>query len=420
MQSEYPGKSVWTHRKGNMQLVTRHGKLGGAGPEAKARKAMTADQIVVLDDEELVRELICEMLESAGYSCVPAGSIGEAILHLQEAEPLMVISDLMLEDSSGLELLDYLRPRYPDLPIVVVTGLHDLTVALSAIRKGAYDFILKPFGREQLLATTRRAVEHHRLIRENRAYQSSLETLVAARTEQLRGAMQDLEQSYDYTLEALGGALDLRDTETEGHCKRVTAFTVAIARHIGLSKEKIRNIARGAFLHDLGKMAIPDAILRKPGKLDEVEWVTMREHSILGYKMVSRIPFLQEAAEVVFSHQERWDGKGYPRGLRGEAIPIGARMFAVADTLDAICSDRPYRVGQSFAVARDEIVRCSGTQFDPKVVEAFLQIPESRWAELREEVEAQVASETSPVVEVMAADTEFSVKPADRLSAKTG
>lgn len=381
---------------------------------------MTADQIIVLDDEEMVRELICKMLETSGYSCVPAGTITEAIRHLQEIEPLMVISDLMLEDSSGLELLDYLRPRYPDLPIVVVTGVHDLSVALSAIRKGAYDFILKPFGCEQLLATTRRAVEHHRLIRENRAYQSSMETLVAARTEQLRGAMHDLEQSYDYTLEALGGALDLRDTETEGHCKRVTAFTVAIARHIGISKERIRNIARGAFLHDLGKMAIPDAILRKPNKLDEQEWVTMREHSLLGYKMVSRIPFLQHAAEIVFSHQERWDGKGYPRGLRGEEIPIGARMCAVADTLDAICSDRPYRLGQPFAVARDEIVRCSGTQFDPMVVEAFLQIPESRWAELRQEVEAQLASETLPIADARTGGAEFSVKTADELSVKLG
>jgi putative nucleotidyltransferase with HDIG domain len=376
---------------------------------------MTADQIVVIDDEEMVRELICEMLESAGYSCVPAGSAGEAIQHLQESEPAMVISDLMLEDSSGLDLLDYLRPRYPDLPIVVVTGLHDLSVALSAIRKGAYDFILKPFGREQLLATTRRAVERHQLIRENRAYQTSLEALVAARTEQLRSAMHDLEQSYDYTLEALGGALDLRDTETEGHCKRVTAFTVAIGRQMGVSKEKIRNIARGAFLHDLGKMAIPDSILKKPDKLDENEWVTMREHSLLGYKMVSRIPFLQEAAEIVYAHQERWDGKGYPRGLRGEAIPLGARMFAVADTLDAICSDRPYRRGQSFGLARDEIVRCSGTQFDPKVVDAFLQIPEERWVELRHEIEVQLAEEALPVAEV-----KQPVKQAEPLPARTG
>lgn len=403
-----------------MHLITQRGNLCADVSESKARRKMTADQIVVLDDEQLVRELICQMLESAGYSCVLASTIAEAIGHLQQAEPLMVISDLMLEEGSGLELLDYLRPRYPDVPIVVVTGLHDLSVALTAIRKGAYDFILKPFGREQLLAATRRAVEHHRLVRENRTYQSSLETLVAARTEQLRGAMQDLEQSYDYTLEALGGALDLRDTETEGHCKRVTTFTVAIARHIGISKEKIRNIARGAFLHDLGKMAIPDAILRKSGKLDDAEWVTMREHSLLGYKMVSRIPFLQDAAEVVFAHQESWDGKGYPRGLCGEAIPIGARMFAVADTLDAICSDRPYRVGQTFAVARDEIVRCSGTQFDPKVVEAFLQIPAERWAELRQEVEAQLASEFSPVAEIKTAGSDFSIKTAAELSAKLG
>jgi putative nucleotidyltransferase with HDIG domain len=225
---------------------------------------------------------------------------------------------------------------------------------------------------------------------ENRAYQTNLETLVSERTEQLRQTLAELERSYDITLEALGDALDLKDAETEGHSKRVTAFTIAIARAIGISPDKIRIIARGAFLHDIGKMAIPDAILRKPGKLTTEEMEIMKEHSFLGYQMLRKIPFLAEAAEIVYSHQECYDGSGYPRGLKGEDIPIGARIFAVADALDAMRSDRPYRPALSFAAAREEIIRWSGRQFDPAVVKTFLSMPESMWEELRKEIDAQV------------------------------
>src|SRR5438445_8804147 len=202
--------------------------------------------------------------------------------------------------------------------------------------------------------------------------------------------MVELERSYDITLEALGDALDLKDRETEGHSRRVTAFTIAIARAMGLTAEQIRVIARGAFLHDIGKMAIPDAILNKPGALTPDEVGIMREHSSHGYQIVKKIPFLQEAAEIVYAHQERFDGTGYPRGLKGEQIPLGARMFSVADTLDAITSDRPYRPAQSLTAARAEIERWSGKQFDPQVVKVFLDMDEKIWPDLRKEVDGQV------------------------------
>jgi putative nucleotidyltransferase with HDIG domain len=204
----------------------------------------------------------------------------------------------------------------------------------------------------------------------------------------------DLERSYDITLEALGDALDLKDSETEGHSKRVTAYTIALARAMGIGSDAIKVIARGAFLHDIGKMAIPDAILRKPGKLTPAETAVMREHCERGYNILRKIPFLNEAAEIVYAHQEHYDGSGYPRGLRGNAIPIGARTFAIADTLDAITSDRPYRGAKSFDVARLEILRCSGTQFDPAVVEVFLKIPNELWIELRTEI----SGGTPPIV----------------------
>jgi putative nucleotidyltransferase with HDIG domain len=198
--------------------------------------------------------------------------------------------------------------------------------------------------------------------------------------------MQDLERSYDITLEAMGDALDLRDEETEGHSRRVTAYTIALARSIGIETEELRTIARGAFLHDIGKIATPDCILLKPGRLNTDEMTTMREHCERGYEMVRKIPFLREAAEIVYTHQERFDGSGYPRGLRGEAIPLGARIFAIADALDAMTSDRPYRKGTSFESACAEIAQCSGKQFDPEIVEAFLAMPIDSWTDLRAEV----------------------------------
>jgi putative nucleotidyltransferase with HDIG domain len=233
-------------------------------------------------------------------------------------------------------------------------------------------------------------MENRRLKLENRAYQVNLETLVAARTEQLRQAMSDLERSYDITLEALGDALDLKDAETEGHSKRVTAFTIAIARAMGLTSERIRVIARGAFLHDIGKMAIPDAILRKPGALTPDEINIMKEHCWHGYQILRKIPFLTEAAEIVYAHQEKWDGTGYPRQLKGDEIPLGSRIFSLADTMDAIMSDRPYRAAQPFSAARDEIVRFAGRQFDPNIVKVFVDMPESIWHDLRKEINSQI------------------------------
>jgi len=331
------------------------------------------------------------MLTHANYKCRQAASGLEAIALLDSGEEFeLMLSDLMMADLDGIGLLERTKERFPDMPVVMVTAVHDISVALAAIRNGAYDYLPKPFEREQLLATVRRAMENRRLKLENRAYQTNLETLVAARTEQLRKAMVELERSYDITLEALGDALDLKDRETEGHSRRVTAFTIAIARAMGLTAEQIRVIARGAFLHDIGKMAIPDAILNKPGALTPDEVGIMREHSYHGYQIVKKIPFLQEAAEIVYAHQERFDGTGYPRGLKGEQIPLGARMFAVADTLDAITSDRPYRPAQTLTAAREEIQRWAGRQFDPEVVKMFLSMPENIWDDLRKEINSRV------------------------------
>jgi putative nucleotidyltransferase with HDIG domain len=338
------------------------------------------------------------VLEKEGYRPVPAVNSLDAVENVEKGQPYdLILCDIMTDGLDGIGMIEKMRRLRPDSPIVVITAQRDVTVAIAAMRQGAYDYLLKPFEQEQILSTVKRALEHRRSMHQNAVDRYNLEKLVAARTDLLRAAIADLEQAYDITLEALGDALDLKDAETEGHSRRVTAYTIALARAMGLKGEAIRVVSRGAFLHDIGKMAIPDAILLKPGKLDGTEQVMMREHCLRGYQILRKIPFLQDAAQIVYSHQERYDGTGYPRGLKAEQIVLGARIFAVADTLDAITSDRPYRRASTFEAARQEILRCSGTQFDPQVVKVYQSLPDRLWEDLQSEIthHARIASLTT-------------------------
>lgn len=344
------------------------------------------ERVLVVDDEEAIREVVSTLLEAQGYRCTPCSNGKIALDAFGKDSFDLVLSDIVMPEMDGLKLLAQLRSLDPDVPVIMVTAMHDISIALEAIRAGAYDYILKPFEKDQLHLSVRRALEHRRLVLENRTYQTELENLVSERTQQLSVALQDLEQSYDYTLEALGGALDAKDAETEGHCQRVTAFTITMAKAMGVDKGQLRHIARGAFLHDIGKMGIPDHILRKPGPLTSEEREIMRRHCEIGYAVLERIPFLKEAAEIVLSHQECYDGSGYPRGLKGEQIPLGARIFAIADTLDAMISDRPYRKAMPISAVRDEVRKYSGRQFDPRVAEVFFSIPDSIWLDLHDKI----------------------------------
>ncbi len=349
---------------------------------------MTNNRILIVDDEEAIREVVSSLLEAQGYQCAAEENGRKAIEHLRSNTRDLVLSDMVMPEMGGLQLLSWVQRHDQDIPVIMVTATHDVSTALDCMRNGAYDYILKPFEKDQLFLSIRRALEHRRVVLENRDYQRNLEQAVAQRTAELKHALGQLEKSYDETLEALGGALDLKDSETEGHCKRVTAFTIAIAKKMDIDRRILPQIARAAFLHDIGKMAIPDNILRKPGPLTDDERVIMRTHCEIGYNMLIRIPFLSEAAEIVLAHQEYFDGSGYPRGLSRNEIPLGARIFAVADALDAMISDRPYRRALSIDHARKEIDRCSGTQFDPQVVEVFLGLPGSLWFELRDNIQA--------------------------------
>jgi putative nucleotidyltransferase with HDIG domain len=342
------------------------------------------ENILVVDDEEAIREVVSTMLESKGYHCTAVSNGRAAQEQVKRVTPDLVLSDMIMPEMDGIKLLDWIRNYDPEVPVIMVTAIHDISTALEAIRRGAYDYILKPFEKDQLFLGVGRALQHRRLVAENRSYQRNLEQQVEERTAQLTGALVQLEQSYDDTLEALGSALDLKDAETEGHCQRVTAFTISIAKAMPVPNNYLAVLARAAFLHDIGKMAIPDRILRKPGPLDDDEKQIMRTHCEIGYNMLIRIPFLRDAAEIVLAHQEFFNGTGYPRGLKEAQIPLGARIFTVADSLDAMISDRPYRKALPMTHAREEIRRCAGTQFDPKVVEVFLSIPDQHWIDLRQ------------------------------------
>jgi putative nucleotidyltransferase with HDIG domain len=225
-----------------------------------------------------------------------------------------------------------------------------------------------------LVRAVERALARSRADADRARYHRELEERVRQKTRDLAAALDSVADAYSTTLSALVAALDAREQETGDHSQRVVRFTLAIAERLGVESPELEEVARGALLHDIGKIGVADSILLKPGPLTPAEWTEMRKHPDIGYQIIGNIPFLRQAAEIVLSHQERWDGAGYPRRLAGEAIPRGARIFAVADTLDAIVTDRPYRKGRSFEEARAEIERCSGTQFDPRVVRAFLSI----------------------------------------------
>ena len=346
-------------------------------------------RVLIVDDETEIRDMLLIRLRMEGYDCTEAGSAEAALQHLEERPCDVVVSDLRMGGRSGLALLEEVRRSYPGTAVILATGENDVRVAIEAMKQGAADYLLKPFQFELVIAGVARAVEKMRMEQELENYRQHLEQMVAERTEQVESAMRQVENTYDATLQALGAALDMRATEVAGHSLRVSRYSEEIARRMGYEGEGLRNILRGAFLHDIGKLGIPDAILLKNGRLTTQEKLVMESHVRLGYEMVRRIEFLEAAAEIVLNHQERYDGFGYPQGVKGEEIPLPARIFTVADALDAMTSDRPYRAALPFAVARAEIVRESGRQFDPAVVDVFLAIPEDRWRRIRDEVDEQ-------------------------------
>ncbi len=353
--------------------------------------------VLVVDDDLAVRELLVEGLESFGYPLLTASGIDEAF-EIVKREPLrLVLSDIDMPGGDGLQLLERIKRYAPALDVIMVTGAVDADTAVNAIHQGASDYVTKPFNLDEVQIVVERTLEKRRLILENQAHQDRLEELVVERTGELVAKKQEVEQlfselegTYEATLQALVTALDLRDNETHGHSYRVVEYATVVAERMNVRDPDLTWVRRGAILHDVGKIGVSDAILRKPGTLTPEEWQEMRRHPEMGYQMLKHIPFLKPALGIVLHHQERWDGTGYPHGLAGERIPLGARIFAIVDTFDAMTSDRPYRKALGMQAVRDEIQRCKGTQFDPRVVEAFMSIEHGTWDTIRLSVHQNV------------------------------
>ncbi|MCD6454773.1 MAG: response regulator [Candidatus Aminicenantes bacterium] len=334
------------------------------------------EKILVVDDEKDITEVLSEYLEKEGYKVYSANDPDEADKILSSQNIALLITDIKMPKKSGLELVEKYKKGNEDMEVIIISALKDINMAIEAMRYGAFSYLLKPFNLSDVLINVKNAIERRRLVLENKKYQEELERIVEERTKELKNALKALEESYFHTLKVLVETLDVRDIETEGHSIRVVEYAVLIAKEMGIEDPKFLNDLKiGALLHDIGKVGVPDRILRKKGPLTVDEMKAMRAHTVFGHKIISSVEFLKGAAEIVLYHHERWDGKGYPFGRKGESIPLGARIFAVADAFDAMIFDRRYRKALSIREAIEELKRGKGTQFDPNVVEAFLRIP---------------------------------------------
>ncbi len=326
---------------------------------------MREARILVVDDQPDARRLLETVLEVRGHACDAAGSIAEARDLMRRTRYDILFLDVYLGDGCGLQLAGHGH----EAPLaVVVTGGPDLALVVEAMRRGAVDLIAKPFRVAELLESVDGIVEEWRARERVRETERVLGRIAPA-----------VDDVHAVTIAALGEALGLKDRETEEHCRRVAENAVRLGRFLGLDAGALAALRRGAYLHDVGKIGVSDHTLGKPGALGAEELAAVRRHPELGARLLAPLAFPERVTAVVRFHHERFDGSGYPEGLHGAAIPLAARIFAVVDTLDAMTGDRPYRRALPYAAFVRELVACSGRQFDPVVVEAFLAMASESW-----------------------------------------
>jgi putative nucleotidyltransferase with HDIG domain len=347
-------------------------------------------KLLIIDDEPSILSVLYSLL-SEQYECKTASCAAEALECLQEESFDLVLSDIMMPGMSGLELLEEITRLNRDIVVILISGNLNIQSAIEAMRRGAYDYVTKPFNLSDVETAVSRALRHRHLVKANQQYEQHLEELVNLRTHELSLAnvtlnttLEKLYLNYRATLRALAAALEARDVETKGHSERVVAYCLLLGKQMGLVDRELITLEHGALLHDIGKIGVPDAILLKRGALTEDEWSYMRRHVEYGAQILRGIDFLEGATHIVAQHHERFDGSGYPSRLEGDLICLGARIFAVADAVDAITSDRPYRASRPFEAAAEELLRCSGTHFDPAIVKAFTGVPIDTWREARQ------------------------------------
>jgi len=330
---------------------------------------------MVVDDEPSILEVVRRLLELDNFAVTPHSSAEDALAELRNPDHDfgIVLTDINMPGKTGLELIEELHQADERVITLVMTGQATVDNAVESIRHGAYDFIQKPISRQQLAAVVNRAFDYHRLLDENREYQLRLEDMVKLKSAGVTRSLEETKQFYEFSLEALVGLLDAREQDSGKHSIRVRELAVVLGRHLNQPETTLTILAHGALLHDIGKIGIPDTVLRKPGALSTEEREIMETHPEIGYNILRTAPWLERAAEIVYSHHERFDGSGYPRGLRGENICLGARIFTVVDTYDAMRCERVYRKSIPIEKAVTEIRQHAGTQFDPVIVEAFLE-----------------------------------------------
>ncbi len=340
--------------------------------EAAEKKSLR--RMLVVDDEAPIREMLKKHFSRLGFECSEAQDASSALREIRKRPPEIVLLDIRLPDASGRDIIEEILSFHPDTAILMLTAIDGADVALDCFRRGALGYIVKPFNLNAVTIDVENALYHRNLERENQRYESSLEQMVQRRTKELAQSLRRVQESYELTIRTLASVLDRKYAETEAHCGRLASATTMLARTLGIEREEIAHIERGAYLHDVGKIVIPDSILQKKGALDEKEWEIVRKHPQIGYEILRKISYLVPAAEIVRGHHERYDGTGYPMHLKGEEIPLGARLLSLCDSLDAMLTARPYRESVSFDVATEDIVTASGFQFDPNVVKAFLKV----------------------------------------------
>lgn len=333
-----------------------------------------AGKVVVIDDEEPIRRYLTEVLSLEGYECKCFQESLAALAYMSAAEqpPDLVLTDIRMPGISGLEVLKKIHAISPDVPVVLISGVYELGMALEAVEAGAADYLFKPAKPAEVLSIVAR---HARTGSkpELEAVQAALAAFLA-QYEPLSPQESTSQAQLEQTMK-LFQALGAKRYETMQHCTRVAAYSTLFGEAAGLGGEQLQALQLGALLHDIGKVAIPRNVLLKPAGLDEREWRVMRTHPRIGFELLSSLPGMREAAEIVYSHHERYDGKGYPRELKGAEIPLLSRMFSIVDTVDAITCNRSYREARDFETAAAELKKAGGTQFDPELVDLFLTLP---------------------------------------------
>jgi len=331
-------------------------------------------KVLVVDDEAAVRDMLTRALVGRGFQCVAAENGLRALARLEREEHGVVVADVRMPELDGLELLKRIKARWPLTEVILITGVFELRCGIEAMRNGAYDYVTKPFTIEDVVFAIERAFYKRDLEIQNRHYQENLEAEVELRTLELLESNQQLQQLFVSMLKTLANTLEAKDQYTHGHSERVAAHAVGVAAQLQLPDGDRSRIELAGLLHDIGKIGVSEELLHKPGQLTSEEFEHIKTHCAIGERILRPVDEFAPILDFVRHHHERFDGRGYPDGLDGASLSLGAKILAVCDAYDAMTSQRPYRSPHTPEHACDELRRCRGTQFDPTIADTFLDV----------------------------------------------